>query len=85
MSWALGETQRDQGIDVKQIFRGNSAKISRTCLLLKRGAPTPALRTGRPVIGSTRRATFEKRVFRGVNANAPGLHFRIEQIAGLQT
>ena len=32
MSWPSG------------IFHGNSARISRTCLLLKCGAPTPALR-----------------------------------------
>ena len=65
-----------------QAFHGNSAKISRTCLLLKCGAPTPALRTGRPVIRSTRRVTLEKRVFRGVNTTRPACTFASSESPG---
>ena len=71
VEFMLEETKRDEGIHVKQVLHGNSARISRTCLLLKTGDSDPALRTGRPVIRSTRMLTCEKRVLRGANTTRP--------------
>ncbi len=82
VEFVFKEAKRDQGIHIKQVFHGNSAKISRTCLLLKCGAPTPALRTGRPVIRSTRKVTLEKRVFRGVNTTRPACTFASSESPG---
>jgi hypothetical protein len=82
VEFVFKETQRNQGVHVKQVFHGNSAKISRTCLLLKCGASNPALRTGRPVSRSTRRVTFEKRLFRGVNTTRPACTFASSESPG---
>jgi hypothetical protein len=71
VEFVLQESQRDQRIHVEEIRHGNSAKISRTCLLLNTGAFGPALSTGRPVIGSTTIFTFPERVRCGVSTMRP--------------
>jgi len=58
-----------------EVRHGNSCRISMTCLLLKRGAPAPALRTGSPVIGSMRSFVFDGRGFRGVKTIRPPCTF----------
>src|SRR5712692_9362164 len=67
----LEETKRYESVYVEEIPHGNSDKISRTCLLLNTGASEPALRTGRPVMGSRRMRTFSERVLRGVSTIRP--------------
>src|SRR5712692_1000424 len=67
----LEETKRYESVYVEEIPHGNSDKISRTSLLLNTGASEPALRTGRPVMGSRRMRTFSERVLRGVSTIRP--------------
>src|ERR1700688_22682 len=71
MEFMLQESQRYQSIHVEKIRHGNSDKISRTCLLLSRGASEPALSTGRPVTGSTTMITFRERALLGVSTMRP--------------
>src|SRR5271157_957486 len=71
VEFVLQESQRDQSIHVEEIRHGNSASISRTCLLLNTGAFGPALSAGRPVIESITMLTFPGRVRRGVNTMRP--------------
>src|ERR1700746_1905232 len=71
MKFVLQKSQCDECIHVEKILHGNSARISRTCLLLSNGASKPALSTGRPVTGSTMILAFRERGLRGVNTMRP--------------
>lgn len=50
---------------------GNSLRISRTCPPVRSGASSSALRTGSPVIGSTRIPAFRDRGLRSLNRTPP--------------
>jgi hypothetical protein len=52
MKFVFEKTQRDQCIHIEKISHGRFDRISSTCSLVSRGAPDPALRTGRPVSAS---------------------------------
>src|SRR5438094_926752 len=67
----LKESEGDEGIDVQQVGHGNSARSSRTCALVSRGAWRPTLRTGSPVTRSTRILTFRDLGRRGVSRTPP--------------
>src|SRR5215470_8803986 len=67
MEFVLKDSQRHQGVYVEEILHGNSAKSSRTSLLVSSGAFGPAERTDSPVMGSFRIATFFERDLLGVN------------------
>jgi len=67
MEFMLKESKRDESIHVQQEGHGNSSRISRTWLLVRRGASGPTLSTGRPVMESMTIFAFRGRVRSGVN------------------
>jgi len=71
VKFMLRQAERDKRIHIEEIDHGKFERISSTSLLLNCGAPGPALKTGRPVIGSTRMRAFRRRAFRGVNTIRP--------------
>ena len=71
MEFMLQESKCNKSVDVEQVLHGNSARISRTCLLVNCGASGPALRTGSPVTGSVTIFAFAKRFLRGVKMTRP--------------
>jgi len=75
VEFMLEEAECDERVYVQQVSHGNSERISRTCRLVKSGASGPALRTGRPVIRSTRILTCRERFLRGINMTLPACTF----------
>ncbi|MFI5105864.1 MAG: hypothetical protein ACHP79_13150, partial [Terriglobales bacterium] len=65
------EAQRDKSVHIEQINHGKSASISRTSLLLNTGARAPALKTGRPVMGSVTILVLCGRFLNGVRTMRP--------------
>src|ERR1700730_19358007 len=63
----LQEAQRNERVDIQQLSQGKAARMSSTCLLVRRGSSGPAVRTGRPVTGSSIMRTFRKRALLGVS------------------
>lgn len=71
MKFVTQKTKRNQGIHIQQIPHGKLARISSTSLLVKVGAFGPALKTGRPVIGSVTILSRCVLFWRGVNTIFP--------------
>jgi hypothetical protein len=67
----IDEAERDQSIHIQQINHGKLAKISATSLLVNGGASAPALKAGRPVMGSFTILPWWGRFLRGVNTIRP--------------
>jgi hypothetical protein len=67
----LQEAQRHERVDIQQVSHGKVARMSSTCLLVRQGASGPAVRTGRPVTGSSMMRTFRKRALLGVSTIRP--------------
>jgi hypothetical protein len=61
------KAKRNQSIHIKQISHGKSDRISITWPLVSRGAPGPALKTGRPVKASRTMADLTAREWRGTS------------------
>ncbi len=71
MKLMFEKTERHQGIYIQKVFHGKFDRISRTCSLVSRGAPGPAVRTGRPVTESRRMADFARRPCWGTRTILP--------------
>src|ERR1700693_241482 len=67
----LQKAQRNERVDIQQVSHGKVARMSSTCLLVRQGASGPAVRTGRPVTGSSMMRTFRKRACLGVSTTRP--------------
>jgi len=66
-----GDRQATSPRPTKGMTRYTIQRISRTCRLVKSGACGPALRTGRPMIRSTRILPWHGRLLRGVSTAPP--------------
>ena len=71
MKLVFEKPQRQQRIHIQKVSHGKSDRMSSTCSLVSCGAPSPALRTGKPVMGSRRIAAFLGRERRGARTIVP--------------